>query len=94
MSYTSKVRKVIIQNNELFWYDWNIEHIKKHNVKKNEVEEALTKRVQARKGNKGRLLLFGYTKTQRLLAIVIKKTSKGYYVFSARDANKKEKLYL
>lgn len=88
------MRKVIIKSDELFWDDWNSEHIKKHNVKKSEIGEALSQRVQARKGNKGRLLIFGYTKGKRLLAIVIKKTSRGYYVFSARDANRREKKYL
>lgn len=88
------MRKVIIKSNELFWDDWNSEHIKKHNVKKNEVEEALSQRVQARKGNKSRLLLFGYTKTKRLLALAIKKTTNGYYIFSARDASRKERKYI
>lgn len=88
------MRKVVISSNELFWDEWNSEHIKKHTVRKFEIEEALSQRVQARKGDKGRLLLFGYTKARRLLAIAIKKTNKGYYIFSARDASRKEKKYI
>ena len=88
------MRKISIKNNELVWDDWNIKHIKKHNVTKIEVEQALSQKVQARKGYKNRLIMFGQTKKGRLLAMVIKKINSGYYIFSARDASKKERRYI
>ena len=94
MSYTILVRKIVIKSRQLFWNDWNREHIKKHNVTVGEIEEALVQYVQVRKGHNHRLIAFGKTKKNRLLAIVIKKTNKGYYIFSARDANRKERKYL
>lgn len=88
------MRKIRIKEDELVWDDWNSQHIKKHDVTKLEIEEALLQKVQARKGNKGRLIIFGKSKKKRLLAIVIKKTTKGYYIFSARDASRKERKYI
>ncbi len=88
------MRKIAVKKSELVWDEWNVEHLAKHKVKTSEAEEALIDRIRAKKGYKGRLIVFGKTKTHRLLAIVIKKTNKGYYIFSARDASKKERRYL
>ncbi len=94
LSYTTFVRKVSIKSSELIWDDWNSEHIKKHEVTKAEVNRALSQKVKARKGKQGRLIVFGKTKTGRMLALVIKKRNKGYYIFSARDASRNERKYL
>ena len=88
------MRKVRIRVSDLFWDEWNSQHIKKHNVTKLEIAEAFSNALQARRGHSNRLIVFGKTDKGRILAIVIKKTNKGYYVFSARDANRKEKKYL
>ena len=88
------MRKIRIKHNELVWDDWNIQHIRKHNVTKSEVEETLSQQIEARSSYNFRLMVFGKTKKKRLLAIVIKKTNKGYYIFSARDASRKEKQYV
>ena len=88
------MRKISIKSNELVWDDWNSEHINKHNVTKEEINQALSRKVRARKGEKHRLIIFGETKARRMLALVIKKINKGYYIFSARDASRKERKYL
>lgn len=87
-------RKILIKSSDLIWDDWNEEHIRRHSVKKEEVEEALEERVSIRKSYKRRVVAFGKTKTNRILAIVLKKTNKGYYLFSARSASKKERKSL
>lgn len=73
------------------WDEWNIEHIAKHNVTRIEVEEIFARAVRAKKSYKERLMIFGKTKAKRLLAVVLEKEIRGYYVLSARNASRKER---
>jgi hypothetical protein len=77
---------------KLIWDEWNIEHIKKHKVKPEEVEKSL----------KDKFLVFisGYTKrvislgraNERLITTVLQKQEPyTYYVVTARDMAKKER---
>ena len=80
-----------IRKKDLVWDDWNIKHIKKHNVTKDEVEESFENLVVYRKGYKKRLMLIGRS-GGRILSVVVAKDNLGsYYVVTARDADKKER---
>lgn len=81
--------KIIIKF--LIWDDYNIEHIKKHNVTQNEVEE-LTKNIIVHKRAKmGRYIIFGRAGS-RILSIVVRRYQAGtYYIVTARDAAKEER---
>jgi uncharacterized DUF497 family protein len=81
--------------NDLIWDKWNINHIKKHKVKSNEVEEACEDLLEVFKGYDSRLIILGRTKKKRILAIIMAQIDKNsYYVVTARDASRKErKLY-
>ncbi|MEI8067997.1 MAG: BrnT family toxin [Candidatus Shapirobacteria bacterium] len=77
---------------ELIWDDWNVEHIKKHNVCVIEVEEACFKLIKSFKSYQNRLIILGETKNNRLLTLVlIKKSEENYYVVTARDMSRKER---
>ena len=86
--------KVKIHKRGLVWDEWNIKHIARHNVKQAEVEEIFAQAVRAKKSYKGRLVVFGKTKNKRLLAVVLEKENKGYYVLSSRTASRKERIDL
>lgn len=45
-----------IKINQLIWDEWNREHIKKHNVTPQQVEEALLKVVAHKRGYGGRVV--------------------------------------
>lgn len=78
--------------NELIWDQWNTEHIKKHDVSVNEVEETCCLPIKAYKSYQNRLIILGKTKNNRLLTIVLMKKNKGiYYVVTARDMSRKER---
>ncbi len=83
--------RVSIKKSDLIWDDWNIKHIAKHNVTRIEVEEIFAKTVRAKKSYEGRLIVFGKTKERRLLAVILEKEVRGYYVLSSRNASRKER---
>ena len=83
-----------IKVSQLNWDEWNIEHIKKHNVTVAEVEEAIRKVNAHRKGYLGRILLIGRA-GKRILAMIVKpNANKKYYLITARDADQKERRLL
>lgn len=79
----------------LFWDDWNLEHIKKHNISKDEVEESLSdENIMALCTYSERLLVLGETKNRFIATILSRKEKNGFYVVTARDMSKKErKIY-
>lgn len=80
---------------QLIWDDWNIEHIKKHKVSIEEVEEACHSGKKPLKTYKGRLVILGKTKKGRLLTVVLAPIEEGkYYIVTARDISKKERRLL
>jgi len=85
------VIKVRIKKSDLVWDEWNIEHIAKHHVVRAEVEQIFARAVRAKKSYKDRLIVFGKTKSRRLLAVVLEKEVRGYYVLSGRVASRKER---
>ncbi|KKR87348.1 hypothetical protein A2875_02800 [Candidatus Gottesmanbacteria bacterium RIFCSPHIGHO2_01_FULL_46_14] len=69
----------------------NREHIKKHKVTEEEIEVVGKKFLYHRRAHSGRYLAIGRV-GQRILTIIIRRTSVGkYYVVTARDASKKER---
>ena len=82
----------MVRIKQLIWDDWNVEHISKHKVSINEVEEVCRLARKTFKSYKGRLIILGKTQKGRLLTIVLAPEGKGkYYVVTARDISKKER---
>lgn len=76
----------------LVWDRWNLGHIKKHHVTKEEVEEAYSQSKLQKVKDKQRSLVYGPTENKRMLTIVLstqKQTDP--YVITARDMNNKER---
>ena len=80
-----------IQIEQLIWDDVNREHIEKHTVTKEEVQEAIAHITAHRKGYLGRIALIGRSGKRILAVLVAPKKDKKYYVVTARDADKKER---
>lgn len=75
---------------ELVWDRINLEHIKKHKVSKEEVEEA-QEIIYHRRTYGGKYLATGRS-SSRLITIILRRKGLGkYYVVTARDASKKER---
>ena len=84
---SSKYRKF-----NLVWDKWNLEHIKKHNVSKYEVEVAFKNKELLTESYKGRILIISRTKKGRILTIALSfEKQKDAYLVSARDSSKKER---
>ena len=78
----------------LIWDDWNINHIKKHQVKVEEVRETVKSKTKTLKSYQKRILILGRTEKKRLLTVVLAKEKKNnYYVVTARDMSRKERRY-
>ena len=76
---------------KLVWDERNIEHIKKHNVIQDEVEEIAGNIIVHKKAKQGRYLIIGRVGS-RILSVVINRKGVGiYYPVTARDAAKKER---
>jgi uncharacterized DUF497 family protein len=81
---------------EFEWYDRNIEHIARHNVSPDEVEDvAFDDELWIRKGRRGARYMLGYTIGGRYLFIAYSLKSKGIArVITAMDMDEKtRRLY-
>lgn len=83
--------KIRIKKKDLVWDEWNIKHIAKHGVTRDEVEEIFARAVRSKRSYEGRLIVFGNTKRKRLLTVVLEREERGYYVLSTRNASRKER---
>ncbi len=82
----------MIQFRRLRWNNWNIEHIARHGVTPEEVEEACLSDFLVLIGKKGRVLLLGLSQAGRMLAVVLHDEGEGvYYPVTARSASRKER---
>lgn len=80
-----------IKIKELIWDEYNVEHIKKHNVTVIEASEAVKNFITHKGGKKGRYIAIGRSGV-RLISLVVKRVSSGvYYPVSVRDSSKKER---
>ncbi len=75
----------------LIWDDWNIEHIKKHNVSQEEVEAIGQKLLAHVRGYSNRYILIGRVGSRMISVIVSRKGLGLYYPITARDSDKKER---
>jgi len=76
----------------LIWDSWNIEHVARHQVTPDEVEEVCHGDPVVQEGKKGRSLVFGPTKAGRMLTVVLDPEGRGlYYPVTARPASRKER---
>jgi hypothetical protein len=55
----------------LAWGDWNLEHITKHSVTPDEVEEVLASDAIYRSSYKNRIVVTGPTQAGRMLTVII-----------------------
>lgn len=86
----------MIEVRRLVWDDFNVEHIARHEVRTEEVEEVCHGNFLLLQGKKGRLVLIGPTEVERLLAVVLApwNLEGAYYAITARPAARSErKLY-
>lgn len=76
----------------LVWDEWNVAHIARHKVIPNEVEEVCHTDPVIQQGKKGRSLVFGPTKTGRMLTVVLDPEGEEvYYPVTARPVSKRER---
>ncbi len=83
-----------IQIDRLEWDHWNLNHISKHDVTKDEIREVTQSDFIHKESYKGRFLVTGRTKAGRVLSMAIGESPVrpgSYYVFSARPASRKER---
>ncbi len=77
---------------QLLWNDWNIAHIARHQVTRQEVEEACQSDHIYFESYKDRLILIGPTLAGRMLAVILEpEANDDYYVVTARSADRKER---
>ena len=85
---------IMIRLKNLIWDEFNLSHIARHAVTRDEVKEASLSDHITLETYGGRILLIGVTKAGRVLSIVL--SAKGddtYYPITARDASRKERRY-
>ena len=83
-----------IKVKKLIWDEYNREHIKRHEVSVEEVEEIRKNYLVHKKGKKGRYLMIGRCGS-RILSVVINRKETGiYYPVTAYDADKPERRIL
>lgn len=78
----------------LVWDDWNRQHLTKHAVTPDEVEQVIASDPSARATYKNRPQVVGPTMAGRMLSVVIGSVPEKpdiYDVFSARPASHKER---
>lgn len=76
----------------LIWDSWNVDHIARHKVAPEEVEEICHGSPVVQQGSKGRSLVFGSTKSGKMLTVVLDPEDEGvYYPVTARPASKRER---
>lgn len=79
---------------KLIWDEYNVDHVKKHNVTVQEVENTAKSSAVHKRAKKGRYLIIGRAGT-RILSVVINRRGVGiYYPVSVRDSNKSERRIL
>ncbi len=76
----------------LVWDEWNREHIKKHKVTEDEVEEAYANEFGRSDSYQYRQAIYGRTRTGRLITIAVSyKKQTDPYIVSARSMSKAER---
>ncbi len=81
-----------IKVKSIIWEEWNVEHIKKHNIQVVEVVEAGENLYFHRKTNKGRYLAVGRSGTRLITLILNRKGAGKYYLVTAFDTARKDRI--
>lgn len=82
----------MIRVKKLLWDKWNLEHIKKHNVSKDEVKKAGKNILFSVKTYNNRLRTVSRVGKRLISLILSPQAEKGvYYPITARDASKNER---
>lgn len=77
---------------KLIWDEWNINHIARHNVEQEEVEEICRSKNLFTKGKGGSYKMIGQTDDGRYLVIILSPRANGcFYPITSRDADDKER---
>lgn len=80
---------------KLVWDEWNIDHIARHNVEPEEVEQACMSKNVFTKAKSGLYRLIGQSNDGRYLTILLApRFGSSFYPVTARDSDKKEKRRL
>ncbi len=85
-----------LQIERLYWDEWNIDHIAKHDVMSEEAEEVVAGDPVVRATYKQRFQLIGPSLSNRILSVNVGQVPGYpgiYYVFSARPASRKERRF-
>ena len=83
----------MVRVNRLIWDEWNLNHIAKHGVSRNDVEKAVNDNRAVIWKHRGRYVMIA-SAYGRILFIVLESVQgekNTYYVVTARDATKSEK---
>jgi uncharacterized DUF497 family protein len=80
---------------ELIWDDWNTDHIARHALFPEQVEEALRdENAVFLKAKQGRVMALGRAGARLIASVLNAQETEGlYYVITARDMVKKERAY-
>jgi len=81
---------------KISWDEETIDHISKHSVSPEEVEEVLFNEIDSpliMRGKEGRYLAYGKTNGGRLLLVVWASRYRKTKIITARDMSKKEKQF-
>lgn len=83
----------MIEVKRLIWEGWNVNHIQRHEVTPEEVEEVCSGDCLVLDGHHGRLLLVGKTNGGRILAVVLDPEPEVgvYYPVTARPASRRDR---
>jgi hypothetical protein len=63
------VMTIRLQIERLEWDEWNLEHIKKHDVTKDEIDEIIQSDYAQKESYKNRVLVTGTTRSGRVLSV-------------------------
>lgn len=92
--YDIVVHLIVLIIEKIIWNKENIDHIKKHDVTRIEVNQVVKKDYKNQPTYSNRLIIFGKTKKGRMVTVIlIEKENNKYLVITARDMSKKERKY-
>ena len=83
----------MINIKRLIWESWNIQHIDRHRVTPEEVEEVCRGKPITSQTYGGRIRVVGPTQRNRMITVILAPTStkRTYYPVTARPSDRKER---